>query len=569
MVSNNIPNQANFQDAQNFEIDIDKIYSDFIKEIDACRSIVNIQINQSVLKVLDITTIASLNAQLKVENTPQESRTHAFYRLIGFPVIDINQNYYNPGLDITEDNSKKIKLKDKITIANHPLNGFNTISSQRENYFNAITNVFAVRPATITATAFSLTSSTHTRTFGVPVANNIEPFDFSLPDQSYTADFRGLIGKNDQVFLTEYVDEFGNKPDLGAMRRNRFHFIKPFMVDPRIDFSVNPSSRKVAVPFVYNKTNLLVGENTFVKRPLIEKIIRDRFTVQDQISTTESAGKSIVDYILSVPSVRNEKIIQQMASGDIYKLGDQLQFIKYFNIIKAMCLKLVNAQLKIQLVQSKYYWLPEPSITGPEGGSEVKGIIISQSLPDGDNNSFITVADRAIINATLNQAANQFNAQTSEVDGTPDLGGFAFDAFTTTFQPDTSQSFGDITTNQLTDLNKKRNFALSGANDALRTIEIIMGEFSGLGLCDIIAIMGALYIMPKDDLLGFLDTDAFNRMKTILNLQDSINLDTVDEQVVNPGIDAAQQSFLAKVRDFYNLMDKIYQDLAKNRGLSS
>ena len=30
-----------------------------------------------------------------------------------------------------------------------------------------------------------------------------------------------------------------------------------------------------------------------------------------------------------------------------------------------------------------------------------------------------------------------------------------------------------------------------------------MGEFSGLGLCDIIAVMGALYIMPKASLLGF------------------------------------------------------------------
>lgn len=559
-VSDPIPNQANFQDSQNFQIDIDKIYSDFIKEIDANRSIVNIQINQSVLKVLDIKTIASLNAQLKVESTPQESRTHTFYRLIGFPVVDVNKGYYNPGLDTIQDSKKKKTLADKITIANHPLTGFKVISLQRENYLNSILSVFAVTPPTITSTAFALTSGPHVRSFAIPVTND-DPYDFATINQSYTADFRSLIGKNDQVLLTDYVDELGNKPDIGALRHNRFHFIKPFIVDPRIDFSVNPASRRVAVPFVLNKSNLLIGEDTFVKRPLLEKVIRERFSVQDQVSTTQSAGKSIIDYILSVPAVKDEKIIQQMASGDIYKLGEQLQFLKYFNIIKAMCVKLVEAQKKIQIVQSRYYWLPLPSTIGPEGSSSIKGIIISKELPDGDNNSFITTADRSVISATLNQAANQFNAQTASADGTPDIGGFAFEAFKTTFDQDTSQSFGDEVTNQLDLLNKKRDHDLAIANQALRTIEIIMGEFSGLGLCDIIAVMGALYIMPKDDLLGFLDADAFNRMLVALNFP---GLDTS-----NPGIDAAQTSFIAKVKDFYNLMDKIYQDLAKNNGLST
>lgn len=568
-VSDKIPNQANFQDTQNFDIDINKIYSDFIQEIDANRSIVNIQVNQAVLKVLDVKTIASLNAKLKVESTPQESRVHAFYRLIGFPIVSTNHDYYNPGLDTFPDTIKKIKLADKVTIANNPLDGFKAISLQRENYINSILSIFAVTPPTITSSAFSLTSSSHIRAFTVPIANNDHPFDFAVINQSYTADFRGMIGKNDQVLLIDYVDEFGSKPDISSLKRNRFHFIKPFIVDARIDFSVNPASRKVAVPFVNNKTNLLVGENTFVKRPLLEKVIRERFTVQDQVSTTETAGKSIIDYILSVPAVKNEQIIQQMASGDIYKLGDQLQFLKYFNIIKAMCSKLIDAQRAIQSAQSTYYWLPQPSSIGPEGGSEVKGIIISKDLPDGDNNSFITIADRALINTTLNQAANEFNIQTAESDGTPDLGGFAFDTFTTTFDQDTSQSLGDVTSSQLTLLNKKRSHKLSQANDALKTIEIIMGEFSGLGLCDIIAVMGALYIMPKNDLLGFLDDDAFDRMTKALKLEAIVNFDTIDPQVSNPGIDTAQQSFIAKVKDFYNLMDKIYQDLAKNNGLSS
>ena len=66
--------------------------------------------------------------------------------------------------------------------------------------------------------------------------------------------------------------------------------------------------------------------------------------------------------------------------------------------------------------------------------------------------------------------------------------------------------------------------------------------------------------MPKEDLLGFLDEDAFPRMIVSLDLEVS--------GLTNPGLDPAMTSFIAKVRDFYNLMDKIYQDLKNNNGLS-
>lgn len=562
MATSNIPNQANFQSTQNFNVDIDAIYSDFIQEIDANRSVVNIQVGQSALNVLDVTTVAGLSKFLKIENSPQESRVHCFYRLIGFPIIDNNFIYYNPGLDTTDDKDKQMTLSVKIGIANNPLPGFRAISSQRENYLNSILSVFAVRPATITATALALTSSTKIRSFTVPITKSDDPFDFSSANQSYSADifnFKSTIGQNDQALLLDYQDENGVKPDPSKLKNTRFHFIKPFIVDARIDFSCNPANRKVAVPFVPTKANLLVGENTFVKRPLIEKVIRERFATQDQFSTVGTAGQAFVDYIKSVPAVKNEGIIQQMASGDIYKIGDQLQFKKYFDMIRAMVDKLVKAQLDVQKIQSLYYWLPLPSSIGPENGSDVKGIVISQTLPDGDNNSFITDRDRAIIDATLTQAANQFNIQTADTQGTPDVGGFSFDFFQS-FDKETSDAYGDNTTKQLNSLNKIRTQLMKTANNSLRTIEIIMGEFSGLGLCDIIAVMGALYLMPQTSLVGFLDPDAYTR---------AVNAQIIDKgHFPNPGIQKAQTDFIAKVKDFYNLMDDIYKDAAQRNNLT-
>jgi hypothetical protein len=550
-ISNKIPNQANYQDPQNFSINIDKIFSDFIQEIDAVRSTANITnpINQSILNSLGGTTITLLEQSLKVERTPQESRAHAFYRLIGFPVVGKDLTFYNPGFDKIFDSKRTIRLDDKIKIADNPIKGFQQISTNRELYVNSLSKIFADNTS-ITASVTALSSGVFTRPFNFLEKEDDDPFVFSFADQTYKIENRGLIGFNKNVSLTDYVDEFGSKPQLFLQRS---HIIKPFMVDPRIDFTVSPADRRVAVPFVLNKADLMVRENTFVVRPLIEKVIRDRLTVQNQKNTLGSADQSFVDYVKSVTAVQDENLIKQMAGGDVYKLGDQIQFIKYFDIIRAMCAKLVEAQSKIQQVQSKYYWLPIPSTNGPEAGSEIKQVF--RTIPT----DFQTEADRAIINAVNRQQAGQLNSQSTSATGTPDIGGFAFDAFaTTTFDQEASTAYGNNVSKSLDILNKRRNHAITIANDALRTIEIIMGEFSGLGLCDIIAIMGALYIMDKSKLMGFLDNDAFTRMI------ETPDIDTAGVSVSN--IESAQKEFYDRVNDFYNLMNKIYQDLRHSNG---
>jgi len=549
----NIPNQANFLDEQNFDIDLDKLYSDFIQEIDNNRSIVNTsnQGNQSFLKILKKETITSLAKLVKVETTPQESRCHAFFRLVGFPVISKDLRFYNPGFDIIKDANRKISLDTKIDIANNTFDGFFNLSFKRESYVNSILQTFSQNNG-ITATALALSSGAQIRNFSDSI-KNLDPFDMVPTNQSYTANFKGQIGNNDSVKLTEYKDENGNVPNSSQLNQIRFHIIKPFIVDPKIDFTVAPSSKRIAVPFAINKSNLLVAENTFVKRPLIEKVIRDRFYVNNQSNV--GSAESIKNYILSIPSVKDESLIKQMTS-DVYNISEQQQFKKYINIIRAMCKKLVESQLIIQKVQSLYYWAPITSSVGPEGGSSVRDVIISNNFPL----DYLTNFDKSLINNILKQTSNQINIQAANVEGIPDVGGFAFDSFKNTFDNQTSDSLGDVITDTVTKSLNNRKQYMNNANNALKTIEIIMGEFSGLGLCDIIAVMGALYIMPKEDLLGFLDVDSFARMTKTVNY--------IPNDVSQSSITNTASSFLTSVAGYYNLMDKIYQDLRENNGLS-
>jgi hypothetical protein len=555
-----VPNQANYQSGQNFSIDIKQLYSDFITEIDDNRSIANIQVGTNALNNLQLQTIAGITDKTKKESTVQESRTHAFYRLLGLPIVAKNGQFYNPGLDTVVDPSRQIDKSVKITIANNQDSNFRALSLKRESYYNGILNTFNVSPATILSGALALSSSVHTRAFSIPTNVNVDPFTYVINDQSYfpTQQVRGKVGKND-VSLYEYMDENGNLAG-SSIGNIRYHFIEPFIVDARIDFTVAPSTRLVAIPFVPSKKNLLVAENSYVKRPLIEKVIRDR-VASTQNTSVSPAQQKIIDYVLNVPTVKNDTLISQMVNN-IYNVdGYTSQFENFLFMIEAMCIELVKAQKEMSLAQGLYYWLPLPSTQGPEGGSDVKGLIISQTL----TSTLITVADQSLTNLTLIQSSNTFQTNSSEAAGIPDLGGFAFDGgskfFDLTFNSDTTTSLGDNVTKQVDKLNKTRNYVLGVANTALQTTEIIMGEWSGLGLCDIIAIMASLYTMPIESLLGLLDIDAFNRMVIALNLQQN-------EPEQNDITDSLQD-LINSVNGYYHLMDDIYKNLASNNGLSS
>lgn len=545
-------NPANSETNQSFKIDIDQIYNDFIKEIDANRSLINISgaSNNKALDKFEVGTADTLTRSFKIENTPQESRFHCFMRLIGFPVVAADNTFYNPGFDnMTGQAGKEAKIK----IANTPYKGFNEASLARENYTTDIRAVWAKRPANITASCMALSSGRYTRQFVAPLKNT-NPFDFEK-DTSYNIKYDSVVGSNSKISLKEYLDSAGTPPDGTKLPAKRNHFIKPLFVDPRIDFTCCPLTRRVAVPFGNNKSNLLADGLTYIKRPLLEKVIRERFSSDNSEKNISTAQANIKDIITKTPIIKDQELITKMTS-DIKGLSDAAQFAKYINIISAMCKTLKEAKETIVAAQADYYWLPQPAIIGPEGGSAVAPIIISQFLQIGSQDqtkSLVTSNDADIIVATLNQAASKFTDQVSKLNGTPDLGKFAFDEFKLTFGEDTSTALGDQVTDNLDALNKARNKVLTDANNALRSIEIIMGEWGGLGLCDIVAIMASLYLMPKDNLLGFLDDEAMGRLVGLgLFLPPA-----------KPGLEVSYISFLTKIQECYNLMDYAFDQRDK------
>jgi len=546
-------NQKNYQSTQDYQIDIIKVYESFIKPIDEMRSKTNVTSpqNKGLIKNKMKDTTArtnSIRSLLKPEIDYQESRCHAFYRLIGFPVYN-GTNFYNPGYDKHFSSSKKIKQADKEEIRSSMKDNFVKLSDKRETFAQDFLALFS-NNTTIDACVVALSSSANTRKFAIATENIEDSLEDMDPEtQSYKLSLEGRVGKF-RPKLTEYVAANGAVP-TSKLQDKRYHIITPFLTDARYDITV-PTKQMVAVPFVTDASKLRSTEVDSVKRPWIEKVIEDRSAVIDP-KTSGTASKTITEFISNNQNIVDEDLIKYSLS---YLSGttvtEQTYFIKFIEIIKEMIRELVDAQKNsIEKVQKQYYWLPIPSKIGPEGGSSVRSLLVNKDI---SNKKVLTTKldydmTIALFNKMVAQAAKKYDTAESK-------GNFVFSGgeFVNIFDAQNPDEENNVSTKSYDEMDKVRTKWIKQANEALKIVEIIMGEFSGLGLCDIIAVIGSLYIMPLENLYGFLDDDAFDRMKSALN-KPSAERSTLELSI---------SSLTTNVKQFYSLMDKLYENELSN-----
>lgn len=598
--------QSAFQNNSNFDPDIPQMYKHFVTGgstpgdneagenvgIDDLRGQISIgvtgQTTKNLIASLNISPTSKTPAPSANTSTPvqlaQESRCHTFFRILGFPVINKDKSaFYNPGLDVVKvpGVTRKISLATKIQIASNIDPKFETLSQIRESYANNTLHVFNV-PTSVEAGVLSLMSGTYGEN-GAPnlrkftsdsFKNGDDPFDFEVNNQVNKISIfstYSLVGDN-KVLLADYQDSNGRKPNASitnpSVFQQHFHIIKPFMVDPRIDFSIwsNESktstglSKRVAVPFVPNATYLKANSTSFCERPLLEKIITERFSQFNSIVDSGTATTDIVNYVKEVKSIQTINIgdvtISQLFSNSIYKLSEQAAFAQYLSIIRAMMYKLSKAIHTIYAVQGDYYWLPVPSPLGPDNGSGARAVPLNKNV----SSDLLTSYDFDIAFNQAQVLMSNINATVSQANTKPDRGGFAFNAFFNyklPFDSSASDAQGNVSAQTQETLGSTRLKQLNDASKALQVVEMIMGEFSGFGLCDIIAIMAALYVMPKEDLLGFLDDDA------IVRAENSLKQPLAGQR---PNIQEALDSLTKTVKGFYQIMDQVFQDQFHNNG---
>jgi len=542
------------------EISIEQMYS-YLTDIDSLRSLVNIaSVNNQVLLngLADANkkdSVSNIIAQLEAVSNPQqyqESRISAFCRSIGFPVIAGNGEFFSPGYDKSRTDSSKI-----YNIVANQNKDRNAFFDAREKYYNTdIPNIFNKQNTIDSGTAI-IQSLFSTDIFGV-FQHNAGYKDTDTSNYLYTLKQKDVHGYP----FNKYTDDSNN---VAKPRGSGYHYIFPLVTDGRVEITVKPSTRRTTVPFIQFNSDSKYA-NTELKRPTIERIIKDRFFIPAilssnsdvQANNSQNANQSqtnllnlLNDEFLFAPE--NKQIADLRNSFDTkakkYSDDEVIRLTKFIKTLEQLVDLLIENQHIVEEASdpiSGYYWLPISS-TSPEFGCTSTKLFQS-ALNSGLDREILGLDARNSAISLLNNAT---------LDAVP-TDKYVFNQFLSVFSPNLAQELrhGNKATQQkgieatLQEEVSKRNERLDKANNAIKNIEILCGHFSGLGLFDVIVIMSSLYMIDKNNLLGFLDNAAYIRA------QASNPYIQLPEK---PGLEAAYDDLDTQMNQLYQFIHVAYE----------
>lgn len=567
---------ANVSNNQDTTINIGELYTNIIQEIDRYRSHISI-INKSelinqLIKALNgviqnntKTNPDSFISQIKPDTNAQESRCHTFYRLIGLPIISPDGSLYSPGFD--KDNSFKMEVASKHykiieNIKNNKPAIFK-IMDAREKNVNSFLRIFSFKDINSSVLGLSSVAGGRTRKFSDSLVNSIDPLDTEVKNQSYTIEDTDTVRNK----LLSYVDVNGNSANLlfapgellgESLLTRRAHILKPFMVDPRVDFTVNPPTGIITAPFA---TSSQYSSEINLTRPFIEYVCRIRLDINNTDGIQSDRFKDIESYIKNTSSIKDQTLIDKISNGIIQTSEEEI-FRNNFNIMRAMMDLLYDSMQKIKEAAKLYHWIPVPNSTGIETNITTQDITLIKGKDQGGNPAVIvdplsTERDIAILTTTSKVQLSNVNTQNTTA---PDIGNFAFQGVQPL--PDGRVTSGIVSrTKECLDIMvQARTETTSNAAEALQNIEIIMGEFTGLGLGDIIAIYTALWTVDENVLINLLDDEAFGRLFSDPTLRTSNVIARNTKKAPTMSGTDALQGLENKIKEMYNLMDKLLED---------
>lgn len=524
-----VPQADFYNDQETFSLDFTQLYNTLISAIDLIRSHYN-----------------ALSGTSQNLNTPQyqESRCHAYFRMIGFPVVAANGTFHSPGYD-PNINLQSASIATNATTDSAYVND-NSLTSQtraREQVVQDFTNVWANGGLNSQAAALG---SIFVRSFKSQFGNTA-PLVF---DKSQIQTITERVTQ-----VTNYYGPYGfTNPPIGSSSTpvnllTSRHLLKPFIVDPRIDGYIKPIKSRVCAPFLKDKSQTVIFKSsagapqTGLARPYIERVITVRFNGNN---VTQLPGQITVDQIINQietdAKVVDQDLIQTTSNtlGKLY--NNELNiFNNYYKIIRVIIDQLVSSIRDAQTVRQTINFNPQPGNQGPETGVDGGGKLAP--IDPLNTNNANTKYEKNIIFLSQKQALNNITFDTG-LQGIPDPSDFVFsnlDDIVFSINKNIEQSYND-NIDKVTDYrNQNGNVGI----EALKNIEIIMGEFSGLGLIDMVAIQAALWIMPANSLLGLIDLNAFGRITP--QIRPDINLNG-----------ASQNDIMTSLSDFETTLKTIY-----------
>jgi hypothetical protein len=498
-----IQEESALDDQDAVDIDIDVLINKFVKPIESYRSKSSPNVKMPFNSPSN--DIVSANP-----NMPQESRAHAFYRILGLPAIEPSGRFYNTGYTgknkvtlSTDDRALHNDINSKI-----PENVKNAIatreSSSRNRYgkfytANSDSSIYSIALAVPNGTRLFMCMDKK-----IDALNNFDKQTVKIPERT-------------KFIKTRYKKNDGS--DIGQTYDSVEHILRPFMTDPILSENLKPSSGvssvMVGAPFL-DKKDLEHERGKYIKRPGIELILRLRLRQQSILQSSDSAfQQSIATYegnistnkkreiaaILSNTGVSDVDVDRVLRGTSYLELNTLDDFVKSFKGIISAYMECLET---VERISKQIIWTPLSNEGGPESGTTITTGFVKP----------VAFKDSWELERRIAQLEAKGLFATNQVELGDDL---SYGDFTIPFSQELAKTF----TKQIQEEKNRRSNLESEASSALSVIEYISGEVSGLGLIDIFAIYMAMWSIDITVLLNLIDDAAVQRLYEIKELRTS------------------------------------------------
>jgi hypothetical protein len=469
-------------DIRAIDLDVNDLVAKFLRPIDLFRSHVS-----PVVNIANSANGELLQPDLPTSSSPLESRCHTFYRMLGLPTIAPDGSIISPGFPLKDQDHQK-SIDGKIP------SGVKRAISDRENGAQYRINLFSARNSDTSVFGLSLATPNGQRKFAVDMG--------SLDNITYTP--QAIPAR------TQYINRFFKNAD-GSVIVNKFetvsHPLAPLITDLVIASNVEPKSGSNSVlvgQLFLDKKDLEYESGKYAKRPGLEFIIRTKLRESNVLQSLVTAAQTVVPNITTQSGLIGIGVSEDDAARlfqegliDVYTVNDL--FKTYIGLVNVY----YNAVKDIEKIGKKILWIPMPNEGGPEAGSVVNSVFI---VPNQYLDSWTIERRLSELKVKSLLAKTQVDIGTNADNSILTYGDFTISEFS---------NVADTFDNDLSNANSERSSLEAQGSDDLRTIEIIGGEVSGLGLIDIIAIYLSLWALDVPTLLNLIDDAAAARLNLI------------------------------------------------------
>ena len=512
-------------------VDIDKLYNQYILTIDGFRSRKLPELN--VTKEQNITlsknekfkkAIADANRGGNVSSEPEESRASAFYRMIGFPVTSFfDGTFYNPGAAPNPDFNHKLNVNDSLL-------DFDTETFKktklRETEFQE--RIAFLGPST--KASLYVEAMNYPRSFSLIDVESTDSSNEVSKERENQINKSAINLRNGNI-----INDASTFPNFVYKSIN--HRLDPFFCNPFIDLGVTPASNRICVPFLKNKEQTNFTQDISLKRPILELIIISRLSDTANPSVVNSFTDGLDEETLELLLIVSKNTEERTKILNSNQTTQTQILISFSNILNSLAIKFKDNINSFNQIRAKNNCYVEPGegVYGLEDLNKMKSTLLYNS-PEKIKLSALR----------LEQTVTDIEA--SKRDSV--IGGIQVYAGAAGLDGTTRRDF----TKEIA----KRQGQIQTIEDSLKKIvrenEIISGEVSGLGLIDIFSIYSALWLIPIETLVGFLDLESIQRLQE--------NFKTLsDSEAVQAVINNRNRSISAVYKEFSDTLSNILKNV--------